>query len=257
MLQKKLSFSLTLLCALSPSSSFQLSNANQEVLNIIRSARLALQQSPKVAATSYAAGLLLGAAIGSADYDTWFTADDVPGYVIRTHRPFAAEVVKVSDGDTFRIRHLPTPFSSSDFSESLSQSTIKVRAIAYDAPETAKFGQPGQPNAEDAKRYAQDLLEGKRVRVSCFARDRYGRLLCSIGYRKIVFNHDLSEDMVLAGFGAIYRGQDAIYGVHELSWWNALEQRAQSRKVGMWMESDETTQLPSEYKRAQRNRKSS
>ena len=58
--------------------------------------------------------------------------------------------VSVSDGDTVRLRHTPSLFSSGRFAGKLSENTISCRIAAVDTPETAKFGKPGQPLGEGA-----------------------------------------------------------------------------------------------------------
>jgi hypothetical protein len=55
-------------------------------------------------------------------------------------------VVGVTDGDTFRFLHQPTPWHPDRLheGEKLSNTTLPVRIATIDTPETAKFGKPGQ-----------------------------------------------------------------------------------------------------------------
>jgi hypothetical protein len=52
----------------------------------------------------------------------------------------------VSDGDTFRFLHQPTPWHSNELpeGEKLSTACLPIRICTIDTPETAKFGKPGQ-----------------------------------------------------------------------------------------------------------------
>ena len=133
-----------------------------------------ISASPALSGGSFAAGVLVGLAASGviAGSERWLTADDVPGSVIRSHKSFTASVVKVSDGDTIRIRHLPWSFSSGGFTGKLSDNTIPLRLTAVDAPEVAKFGKPAQPFGDEAKQYASSLVEGRRVTVRPYARDQ-------------------------------------------------------------------------------------
>ena len=54
------------------------------------------------------------------------------------------------------MRHLPTPISKADYTGGLKEHTLAVRLYAIDAPETAKFGNPGQP-------FAEELLQLRRL----------------------------------------------------------------------------------------------
>jgi micrococcal nuclease len=82
-----------------------------------------------------------------------------------------AEVVRVVDGDTIRVR--------------LDGRTERVRYIGVDTPESVKPGTPVQCFAEAASSLNRRLVEGRTVRLvaDVEARDRYGRLLAYV-YRR-------------------------------------------------------------------------
>ena len=158
-------------------------NSPAVATGLFATASKAVQQSPAVAVGSFAAGVAAGCAGSTLQrcLDLYLTADDMPGSHLRQHRSIAAKVVAVSDGDTLRVRHTPTLLSSGKFKGKLSENTISVRIAAVDTPETAKFGQPGQPLGADAKAFTKRLLN-RRVRVRCYARDQYGRIVGTVQY---------------------------------------------------------------------------
>ena len=55
--------------------------------------------------------------------------------------------------------------------------------------------------------------------------------------------------MVRKGYGVIYRGSGAQYGERSLEWWNALEEKAQGQRIGMWVNGKEKASLPSDFKK--------
>jgi micrococcal nuclease len=88
-------------------------------------------------------------------------------------------VVKVTDGDTIRIQHIPTLFGSFKPIEKgvkLSETTIVIRLAAVDCPETAKFGQSGQEGGKEATDFLTSFVEGKDVSVQVLGKDQYGAL---------------------------------------------------------------------------------
>ena len=81
------------------------------------------------------------------------TAGDIPKSMYQKNKIIRGRVVKVIDGDTIRIRHTPLyPLAKrGDYCGKLSECTVSVRLYGVDAPETAKFGNPEQPYAREAK----------------------------------------------------------------------------------------------------------
>jgi micrococcal nuclease len=94
-------------------------------------------------------------------------------------------VVRVSDGDTIRVR------LDSGREE-------RVRYIGVDTPETAKPGTPAECFAERASAFNAELVGGREVRLELDAeeRDRYGRLLAYV----YVGDTNVGEELVRRGF---------------------------------------------------------
>lgn len=206
-------------------------------------------------AATFAAGVLVGAAtVRFCDsVQLYETAADVPGRLIRKQRPFFGEVLSVADGDTLRVRHMPMRLlPRRRFTGKLSDHTIPVRIIAVDAPEIAHFGAPGQPLAEEARRLASTRVLYRMVRITPMATDQYGRIVARVRYG--VFG-ELSSEMLRKGLAAVYRGRGASYGHRGQAWWEAIEARAQREKRGIWSRGAAATELPSEYKEAQKRLK--
>ena len=229
-------------------------NSPAVATGLFATASKAVQQSPAVAVGSFAAGVAAGCAGSTFQrcLDLYLTADDMPGSHLRQHRSIAAKVVAVSDGDTLRVRHTPTLLSSGKFKGKLSENTISVRIAAVDTPETAKFGQPGQPLGADAKAFTKRLLN-RRVRVRCYARDQYGRIVGTVQYG--IRRRDLSTELLRKGLASVYRSAGAVYAQRPLGGWDAIEARAQRNRLGMWQRGVSAAMLPGEFKARQRKRK--
>ena len=91
-----------------------------------------------------------------------------------------------------------------------------MRIIAVDTPEVAKFGKSGQPLGEVAKSYVVEQLLSKRVRITPFSRDQYGRIVAQVSYG---LNDDVSSSLLRKGLASVYRGGGAVYGYHSKEWW--------------------------------------
>lgn len=78
-------------------------------------------------------------------------------------------VTRVTDGDTIEVR--PAINGTKD-----------VRLIGVDAPETAGSPRGAQPYGEEASRFSEERLEGRRVtlRFDVEKKDQYGRLLAYV-----------------------------------------------------------------------------
>lgn len=97
----------------------------------------------------------------------------------------AGVVTRVVDGDTIKVR--------------LGGSEETVRYIGVDTPESVKPGTPVECFAKAASRFNEDLVEGKRVKLSFDRerRDRYGRLLAYVrlaGPPRTFVNAELVRD---------------------------------------------------------------
>ena len=94
-----------------------------------------------------AAGVLAVSAIYytvSSTSSFYNNAYSIPDEIIRSKKELTVKVVSITDGDTYRVRHLPSIFSSSKYNGNLKDNTIAVRIAAVDTPEIAKFGNAGQ-----------------------------------------------------------------------------------------------------------------
>lgn len=182
------------------------------------------------------------------------TAADIPVSMFRDKTILPVKTLKVTDGDTVRVRHHARS-SSATFPGDLKEHTIIVRFAAVDAPEIAKRGKPGQLFSEEAKHFTEEKLGGKLVKLKLLGKDQYGRVLGRIFYTERYFfglfsqQRDISEELLKAGLAVVYRQGGAKYD-GSVEHWNALENRAKKKRVGIWSQSQENIVLPSEYKRS-------
>ena len=173
------------------------------------------------------------------------TAASMENKFIKQEPVIKGHVMKVIDGDTIRIRHLPTFYSSSSFKGNIKDHTIIIRATAVDTPEK------GQKYSNVAKDYVASRLMNKDVRVKIYGKDQYNRILGRITYGNA---KDLSSELVSEGLAVVYRQGGAIYLPENLEYWNKLEQAAKDKRKGMWKDGDKKVILPSEYKVSKRDR---
>lgn len=187
----------------------------------------------------------------ATQYDT---INDLPDTFFKEKREIKAIVVKVVDGDTYKVRHMANS-RSSNFQGTLKDYTITVRIAAVDTPETAKQGNPGQKFANEAKEFAERKLLNKQTRIKLLSRDQYGRVIGLVKYRDSGFlswfrsDRDISEELLKQGLASVYRQGGAQYD-GSVERWNLLEKAAQSRKKGMWENGIDKADLPSNYKKA-------
>lgn len=152
------------------------------------------------------------------------------------------------------MRHIPGPLSSADYKGNLKDHTLAVRLYAVDAPETAKLGNPGQPFGDTATKFVESKLLNKNITLKLLAKDRYGRALAVASYTEngLPFNKgkvmDISEELVKNGLAVVYRQGGAQYN-GGIARWNALEDAAKKKKIGLWSQSAKSLQLPSDYKK--------
>lgn len=182
-------------------------------------------------------------------------ANDIPIEYIREKRDIKGVVVKVTDGDTVRIRHVVRGHPASEFNGKMVENSIAVRIAAVDTPEIAKGGQVGQEFGEKAKAFTMKALMGKKVTIKLLSKDQYGRVLGTIRYRDntilpdfLVSKKDISEQLLLHGLAVVYRSGGAQYD-GPIDRWNALEQQAIRAKRGLWMNGASKADLPSDFKR--------
>jgi len=116
------------------------------------------------------------------------TAEDIPSEQIKSKATLHGVVVKVIDGDTFRLRHLPNFFLMGNLMGRLSSKTISVRIAAVDTPETAKFGKNGQPLGERSKKFCEIETIKQKVAIKLLSRDQYNRVIASVTYNDFLFS---------------------------------------------------------------------
>ena len=118
------------------------------------------------------------------------------------------QVVGVSDGDTLTAL-------------SASRERLKCRLYGIDAPEKKQaFGQA-------SKLSLSQLSFGRTAQIDVVGRDRYGRAICKIAVAGV----DVNKEQIARGMAWMYRryASDRSYSDAEL--------KAQSRRVGIWRES--------------------
>ena len=177
------------------------------------------------------------------------TASDVPSRLLKSKATISGTVFSVADGDTFRFHHQVLPVVKNIFDRPVSKNTIQVRIYAVDCPELAKRGEEDQPFSREAKEFTSNVLLKKHVTVKLLGRDRYGRILGQVQYRRGFRTDDLSVELLKRGLACVYRGGNAKYGVDKtVGYWNRLERIAQNKKIGMWSNGVKGAELPSIYK---------
>lgn len=186
------------------------------------------------------------------------------------------------DGDTIRIRHTPLLYSflSNTEKESgggktiegcsqkkTSECSISVRLFGVDAPETAKFGNPGQPYSLEAKEFMNDQLYGKMVKVKLLSKDQYSRVIGSVSATtttpRLKFlpfitkkeEYDLSLKLMERGYATLYTGRGAQYDGRREELVEKMD-RAKEKRLGIWSirnddgKGEEYSVDPAAYKRA-------
>uniref|UniRef100_A0A7S2UCP4 TNase-like domain-containing protein n=1 Tax=Attheya septentrionalis TaxID=420275 RepID=A0A7S2UCP4_9STRA len=178
------------------------------------------------------------------------TAGEIPAPWFRKHTVLYGRVVKVVDGDTFRIRHYPLyPLvRSSSYQGRLSDHTISVRIYGVDAPELGKFGKPAMPEAETAKQYTANLVDGKIVRVKLLRRDQYNRAVGKVTVRHTIpiFKTDVSIGLAKKGYATLYTGGGAEYDGKKDRFEKEIA-TARRRRRGIWKNGEALS--PAEFKK--------
>ncbi|GLE00951.1 hypothetical protein PINS_up009748 [Pythium insidiosum] len=201
---------------------------------------------------AFVAGLCLGLVLPKLrqPFRRFTTVDDIPMSFFHQERQITARSVSVSDGDTFRARHVPLWRSAGGFKGKMSENTLQIRLAGIDTPETAKFGSPGQPFGDEAKAWLSQTLEGRKLTLTLLHKDQYARAVCMVHYGRWPFRRNASEEILKAGLANVYRQAGAVYG-GRLEVFERLEAEAQQKKRGIWSQGKKL-ETASEYKARQR-----
>lgn len=176
------------------------------------------------------------------------TVDDVPKEHFRENRSIYAFVERVIDGDTIRVRHYPGYAIRGQKAQSMqkraiSDCTLSIRIYGVDTPELAKFGNPSQPYAKEAKEFTSSLVLHKMVKITFLRKDQYSRAVCRVKTLPKVGwwctwlpgfgGKDLSLLLAREGLAELYTGGGAEYCGNQKKL-ELLIARAQRRKRGIW-----------------------
>ncbi|KAL7563250.1 hypothetical protein ACA910_015741 [Epithemia clementina (nom. ined.)] len=158
--------------------------------------------------------------------------------------------VTVTDGDTIRFLHQPTPWHPSSLETTktgqnkkpkVSDVALPIRICTIDTPETAKFGKPGQPFGVEAKEALQQFLNHKKVYCRLLQKDQYNRAVAQVFVRSQWLRRPryVDEYLLKQGLAEVYRGGGAVYGPKGLDSYTAMEQTAKANQVGMWAQGNQ------------------
>lgn len=161
-------------------------------------------------------------------------------------------VTSVPDGDGFSFFHTPW-FRSESYSRS--DRKLPIRLTGIDAPEM-RGNIPGQPFAEESKRYLNKLIWKKKVDIRIVGTDQYNRVLAFAYLRHISFipgwrfGVNINFQMIKEGLACVYTGRDAKYDGNQEKLME-LEETAKRKRLGMWKFNNTVT--PMQHKRNHRN----
>lgn len=171
--------------------------------------RLKPQQTTATAALLLLAFLAFG-------YRDLFLPDDPHPAVPGQTAFLEAQVLSVTDGDTFRAK-LP------DGTEE------RIRLLLIDTPETKHASKPVQPFGPEASVFAENMLLGNQVHLEfdVAERDQYGRLLAYvyIGYEM------LNERLLEEGLARVSVFQPNVKYVERF---RHIQQTAREQRLGVW-----------------------
>ncbi len=131
--------------------------------------------------------LFLALASYTAGFIThWKHAETVEEWALEVGTIWYIPIIKVSDGDSLRVK----PFF---------HSSVGVRLIGVDTPESVAPGEKPECFGEEAARYTKELVRGKKAYLSFDPEvgrfDRHGRLLAYVHLSDGTFlNKKLIED---------------------------------------------------------------
>jgi micrococcal nuclease len=209
------------------------------VLTTINTLRKELVSLSTIQKSLVVTALVLGFGAGRTTpfWKRYTDVAEIPATFFEQKRTLRGHAVRVSDGDTIRFLHRPMVWNPRqlDKTEKASELALPVRFCTVDTPETAKFGETGQPFASEAKEYVTKLLSNRPVYVQLLKRDQYSRIVAQVYIRKWrFFKTYLDEELLKQGLAEVYTGAGAVYGPKGKEAYEQLEQAARSKKIGLW-----------------------
>jgi micrococcal nuclease len=202
-------------------------------------------------------GIQLGRSLSFLAFKRFKDAVDIPTKYFGPTAPcLTGRAVSVSDGDTLRFYHTPTPFHTSTLNkktQKLAESTLPVRLCSIDAPETSKFGKPGQPFGAEAKEELQKMIGNRIIQIRLLSKDQYGRAVGQVFVPRrfplmlLQRRRGVDEILLQAGLAEVYQGMGAVYGSKGKDAYLQMEEQARKAKKGIWSQSKRES--AAEYKR--------
>jgi endonuclease YncB( thermonuclease family) len=157
-------------------------------------------------------------------------------------------VVRVIDGDTFRVRHCRSKWFCPKEEENptgrrtrIYDSTLSLRIYGVDCPELQKKSSDptSQPFAQEATDYTTKLVLGQVVAMKLLRKDQYGRAVAAVTTKQRTWmlvvrrKRDVSVELAQRGLATLYKGGGAEYNGNR----DVLEAKiatAQKNKLGVW-----------------------
>ena len=127
------------------------------------------------------------------------------------HADFTGLVVRVSDGDTIKVRDRCGNLRT-------------VRMLGIDAPEKK------QAHGQESRAALTTMVSGKRVYVRSSSKDKYGRDLGKVIYAK----QDINLQQIKAGNAWHYKAYEATQAEKDRLSYSAAENAARANLVGLW-----------------------
>ena len=174
--------------------------------------------------------------------------NDIPARMFGDDAPaLRGRAVRIADGDTLRFYHTPLPWQRPPPKMKVSEQALSIRLCTVDAPETAKFGKPGQPFGPEAREELRRFLEGAVVRVRLLRRDQYGRAVAQVFTGRWPSRAHADAHLLRKGLAEVYQGGGAVYGPKGKGAYLALEKAARRKKLGIW--SQKNRESAAEFKK--------
>ena len=147
-----------------------------------------------------------------------------------------------SDGGAAGFRRVPSTRAE------LKDQTIHVRIAGVDAPELPHFGHQGQPGGQEALDWLKSYVLGRKVRVWCYRRDQYDRVVGTAFLWRWGRRRDVGAEMLKSGWATVYEARTGSeFGGRE-AWYRRLEQRAKRKGKGIWAGEEAGFESPRDFK---------